>query len=199
GVIREHMNPGAIFTYNTTSSNDVQKTAATVFPYAIRDDNFMIVSNRPILIDAAAWRRTLEAYRVEGHPVLDLHDPADRARLEELVSWVGRYGPGTEPAFAHALETRDSILARTSVSLSRCQAVLYDEKPARPPLRVQPLSTATPSASSTRSSRTRPVLPPQRDQPSVARLSDAERLGAAPSPRRRPLPIGLARPHLLGS
>jgi spermidine synthase len=115
GVIREHMNPGAIFTYNTTSSNDVQKTAATVFPYAIRDDNFMIVSNRPILIDAAAWRRTLEAYRVEGHPVLDLHDPADRARLEELVSWVGRYGPGTEPAFAHALETRDSILARTSV------------------------------------------------------------------------------------
>jgi hypothetical protein len=110
------MSPGAIFTYNTTSSNDVQKTGATVFPYAIRDDNFMIVSNRPIHIDAAAWRHTLETYRVERRPVLDLEDPRDRARLEELVGWIGRYGPGTEPAFRHGLETRHSILARTLAS-----------------------------------------------------------------------------------
>jgi spermidine synthase len=116
GMIRDHMNPGAIFTYNTTFSNDVQKTGAAAFPYALRDDNFMIVSNRPIRIDAAAWRHTLESYRVEGHPVLDTRDPADRARLEELVHWVGNYGPGTEPAFAHGLETRDSILARTAAN-----------------------------------------------------------------------------------
>lgn len=113
-MIRDHMNPGAIYTYNTTSSNDVQKTGATVFPYAIRDDNFMIVSNRPIHVDAEAWRHMLQSYRVEGHPVLDLGNPAHRARLEELVRWIGNYGPGTLSAFEHGLETRDSILARTA-------------------------------------------------------------------------------------
>ncbi|HEX6840176.1 MAG TPA: hypothetical protein VF113_01560 [Stellaceae bacterium] len=116
GMIRDHMNPGAIFTYNTTSSNGVQKTGATVFPYAIRDDNCMIVSNRPIRVDAAAWRHALETYRIDGRPVLDLGDPAARARLEELVSWVGKYGPANRPAFSHALETRDSILARTTAN-----------------------------------------------------------------------------------
>ncbi len=107
-TIRAHMNPGAIMTYNTTSSNDAQKTGATVFRHALRTDNFLVVSDSPLRVDLDAWRGLLQSYRIDGRPVFDLARPRDREKFDSLVLWASRFGPEA------GLETGDSILARTA-------------------------------------------------------------------------------------
>ena len=51
-IIKRHMLPNAVMAFNTTSSPDALKTAATVFPYAFRYDNFAIAADFD-------WRKNL--------------------------------------------------------------------------------------------------------------------------------------------
>ena len=46
--VRQHMNPGAVLTTNTTGSFDVLATMGAVFPYAYRYANFGYASDRPL-------------------------------------------------------------------------------------------------------------------------------------------------------
>jgi predicted membrane-bound spermidine synthase len=46
--VRQHMNPGAVLTTNTTGSFDVLATMGVVFPYAYRYANFGYASDRPL-------------------------------------------------------------------------------------------------------------------------------------------------------
>src|SRR6185295_170187 len=46
-TVREHLNPGGVHYFNTTSSPEAQRTAATVFPYAMRIINFIAASDSP--------------------------------------------------------------------------------------------------------------------------------------------------------
>ena len=49
--VRQHMNPGAVLTTNTTGSFDVLATMAAVFPYAYRYANFGYASDRELQPD----------------------------------------------------------------------------------------------------------------------------------------------------
>lgn len=110
-LLREHLNPGGVAYYNTTGSGRVQLTGATVFPYALRISNFLAVSDAPIVFDRARLRPILWAYRINGKPVFDPANPADRAQLNTLVSmpFVPRYDASE---LSYTLESRADLLAQ---------------------------------------------------------------------------------------
>jgi spermidine synthase len=114
-IIRAHLAPGGFFFFNTTSSADVQKTAASFFPHAMRVYNFMAVSDAPLSFDKALWKKTLEDTRVDGEPAVDRSDDDGQKLMAELLEW-----PDTIDAAPRddGLETRESLLARTQGALT---------------------------------------------------------------------------------
>jgi spermidine synthase len=111
-LARQMLKPGGILYYNSTFSRDAQRTGASHFPYAYRFGPFMAVSDSPIPIDAGRWRMMLENYRLEGVPILNLGQPADRAVLDEILHWPDTL-PG-ETYESEGMETRENILRRTA-------------------------------------------------------------------------------------
>jgi spermidine synthase len=112
-LIKNHLNPGGIFFYNTTSSLRAQRTGCIDFADGARFTNHMVVSQMPIQWDFARWRRTLAAYKIDGRPVLDLTRTEDRAKLDGLMSWQTGVAAGTEQT---PIEPCSSILARSAGS-----------------------------------------------------------------------------------
>ncbi|MBC7017922.1 hypothetical protein, partial [Salmonella enterica] len=70
-LARAHLAPGGLFYFNSTSSDAVQKTAATVFPAAMRVYNFMAVSDSPVVFDKSRWEKTLASFSINGEPAID--------------------------------------------------------------------------------------------------------------------------------
>jgi spermidine synthase len=112
-LVKLHLRPGGIFFYNTTSSDRVQRTACLAFPFGARFTNHMVVSASPIVWDFERWRRTLEAYRIDGQPVLDLDRSEDRAALDRLISFQTSMRPDATPYAQKPIEPCTEILART--------------------------------------------------------------------------------------
>jgi len=106
-LMRDHMNPGGIAYYNTTWSGEALATGASAFPYALRVLGFLAVSDSPFTLDKDRWRTALANYRIDGHPVLDLANPQQRARLEEVLHLADELDLPNG-----GLESRDSLLAR---------------------------------------------------------------------------------------
>jgi SAM-dependent methyltransferase len=107
GLMRAHLNHGGIAYYNTTYSGDALATGATAFPYALRINSFLAVSNSPITLDKSLWRTALTHYQIDGRPVFDLGKPNQRARLEEVLHLADTLDlPGSQ------LESRASMLQR---------------------------------------------------------------------------------------
>ncbi|MEO7189935.1 MAG: fused MFS/spermidine synthase [Vicinamibacterales bacterium] len=102
-LVRQHLRPGGVYYFNTTSEPRVQRTAATAFPFAWRLYNMMAVSDGPIQPDLTTFRRQLGEYRLYGAPSLDLSRASDRDLQELLVTDA-----------AGDLEPRDRILSRTN-------------------------------------------------------------------------------------
>src|SRR6185369_17836896 len=71
-LVRSHLRPGGILYFNTTSSDDVKKTAATVFPYAMRVYNCIAVSDSPFTFDKERWRHTLTEMKIDGKPIIEV-------------------------------------------------------------------------------------------------------------------------------
>jgi len=67
-LIRQHLNPGGIYYFNTTESDETMATALTVFPYGMRIINFLAVSDSPIALDRSAWLESLRIFRIDGQP-----------------------------------------------------------------------------------------------------------------------------------
>jgi spermidine synthase len=84
-LMRAHLNPGGVAYYNTTWSDDVLATGASVFPYALRISSFLAVSDSPLKLDKNRWRAALTSYRIDGKPVFDLVDPSQQTRLDEVL------------------------------------------------------------------------------------------------------------------
>ena len=103
-LARQHLNKGGVLFYNTTSSTASQKTGATVFPYAWRFQNMLIVGDSPIEIDRDRWRQKLLQWKIDGQKVIDIDCHADD--LEVIVGQEMWRGVTT-------WEDRDSILLRT--------------------------------------------------------------------------------------
>ena len=85
-LVRAHLKPGGVFFYNTTGSQDVQITGATVFPYGLRVDAFLVLSDSPIEVNPERWRSILMAYKIDGKLVFDLERPGDLERLNDLLA-----------------------------------------------------------------------------------------------------------------
>jgi hypothetical protein len=73
----------------------------------------MVVSDAPIAWDFRHWRRTLEAYRIDGQPVFDKSRKLDRAKLDELAAWQTSLAPGSH-SDRRPIEPCPDILARTA-------------------------------------------------------------------------------------
>jgi spermidine synthase len=110
-LARAHMNKGGILYYNSTSSDDVKKTAATVFPYSLRVWNFVAVSDDPFSWDKQRWMTLLRTMKIDGQAVANVYpdDEDDRrwwADQEAFPDTVN--GPPDD----EGLEAGPSMLAR---------------------------------------------------------------------------------------
>jgi hypothetical protein len=85
GLLREHLNSGGIAYYNSTWSKDVLATGAAAFPYALRVNSFIAVSDSPFNLDKNLWRGALANYRIDGRQVFDLTIPLQRTRLGAVL------------------------------------------------------------------------------------------------------------------
>jgi predicted membrane-bound spermidine synthase len=112
-LIKRHLRPEGIFFYNTTNSGRVQRTGCLAFPYGARFTNHMVVSASPIVWDFERWRRTLEAYRIDGQPVLDLDRSEDRAALDQLIAFEASMRAEAIPSAQKPIEPCTQILVRT--------------------------------------------------------------------------------------
>jgi spermidine synthase len=112
-LIKRHLRPGGVFFYNTTSSGRVQRTGCLAFPHGARFTNHMVVSESPIVWDFERWRRTLEAYRIDGQPVLELDRSEDRAALDQLISFQESMRAEAIPSAQKPIEPCTQILVRT--------------------------------------------------------------------------------------
>jgi len=114
-IIRTHLAPGGFFYFNTTSSADVQKTAASFFPHALRVYNFMAVSDSPLTLDKARWKKVLEDNRIDGEPACDRPDEEGQKLMTELLV---RADTIHAAPIDSGLEARASVLARTQAALT---------------------------------------------------------------------------------
>jgi spermidine synthase len=112
-LARAHLRPAGLFFFNTTSSDDVQKTAVTVFPYAMRVYNFMAVSDAPLVFDKARWEATLASFSFDGVPAIDRSTEDGQRFFEDLLKY-----PDTIllPPESEGLESRESVLSRTQAA-----------------------------------------------------------------------------------
>jgi spermidine synthase len=107
-----HLNAGGIIMYNTTGSLRVQRTGCAGFRSGIREINMLVVAPGALQLDPRRLRESLEAYRIDGHPVFDLAQPAGRERLDQIMSSLL---PPSAGAHAEAMmEDCSGILARSS-------------------------------------------------------------------------------------
>jgi spermidine synthase len=84
-LIRRHLKPGGVFFYNLTGSREGQLTGVTVFPYAMMIGSCLAVSDSAFQLDIERWKRVMAAYRLDGAPLVDLHNPAHRERFNEVI------------------------------------------------------------------------------------------------------------------
>jgi predicted membrane-bound spermidine synthase len=85
-LVKDHLNPGGLYFYNTTNSDRVQRTGCMAFPFGARFTNHLVLSSAPLTLDFDRWRRNLEAYRIDGRLVFDLDAPQDRDTMQRLMS-----------------------------------------------------------------------------------------------------------------
>jgi spermidine synthase len=100
-LVRSRLNEGGVYYYNTTGSDRVLKTGATVFRHALRVMHFLAVSDSPLRLDPGRLKEALLRYPRGSGTVLDRDRPADRKLSAELVEQL-----------TLQLETRDLLLAR---------------------------------------------------------------------------------------
>ncbi len=84
-LAKAHLNSGGMLFYNTTFSPEALATGIAEFPYALRISSFLAVSDRPLKLDKDRWRAALSSYRIDGQPVFDLSDPAQKAAMENVL------------------------------------------------------------------------------------------------------------------
>jgi spermidine synthase len=113
-MLKAHLNPGGIVFYNTTDSARVQRTGCMVFEHGARFTNHMVLSSSPIDWDFARWRRSLETYRIDGRPMIDLSNPVHVMGIERLMALESQVHPGATPSAADWIEPCEHVLSRTA-------------------------------------------------------------------------------------
>jgi hypothetical protein len=89
-LVRKHLAPDGVFFYNTTSHPEALLTAVSVYPYAVKIDSCVAVSDQPFRLDIDRWEKIMQEYRINGAPVVRPEDPADQKRFLEVKSLYQR-------------------------------------------------------------------------------------------------------------
>jgi spermidine synthase len=108
-MIRQHLNPGGVFYYNTTTSDDVIATGLHVFPYGLRVLNFLAVSDTPLQINMEHWNSVLRQYKIDNELVFD---PARPNTAMALTAYVALALSMKEPPRMMGMESSDSLNQR---------------------------------------------------------------------------------------
>ncbi len=108
-LVHDHLEPGGMFTFNTTGSQDAMKTAFTEFPQGMRDLNFITVSDSTVHLDSARWHDALVSYRINGRAVFDLNTMVARRAFDSLMKLPRSIHERPSP---RGLESRASVLSR---------------------------------------------------------------------------------------
>lgn len=108
-IIRGHLNPGGVYYFNTTGSDDVVATGLSVFPYGLRVLNFLVVSDSPISVDKQRWSTVLGKYSIDGRIVFDPSNSATPGLLEKYVTLADSI---SKPQTEYGMEDSDSMRAR---------------------------------------------------------------------------------------
>ncbi|ABD68535.1 putative spermidine synthase [Rhodoferax ferrireducens T118] len=113
-LVKAHLNPGGILFYNTTDSSRVQRTGCTSFAHGARFTNHLVLSMTPIDWNFARWRRTLEAYRIDGRPMLNPARAEHAQGLARLMALESQTHPDGAHAAGEWIEHCAQVLARTA-------------------------------------------------------------------------------------
>jgi len=110
-MLRQHLLPGGVAFYNTTSSPEVLLTGVTVFPYGLRVGNFLAVSDGPIVVNSDRLEKKLRDYRIDGKLVFDLEVPEASARFHEMIAMTHHFNTD-DSLYRPSMEYADSIRSR---------------------------------------------------------------------------------------
>jgi spermidine synthase len=108
-LARAHLNPGGVYYFNTTESDEAIATALRVFPYGLRVINFVAVSDSPFGIDKGRWMSILRAYQIDGKPVFA---PGDPEASKILTAYMALVDTVKEPPRFMGMEFSDSLRER---------------------------------------------------------------------------------------
>jgi spermidine synthase len=109
-LARANLRRGGILYFNTTSSDDVLKTAFVEFPYGMRFRNFVAVSDSPVHWNSQRFRSVLENYSIDEKKVFDVKREEDRVAFERVAA----VGDQPESASWEGIESRERALPRLS-------------------------------------------------------------------------------------
>jgi spermidine synthase len=113
-LARQHLNPGGVYYFNSTESDETIATALHVFPYGLRVINFVAVSDSPFAIDKNRWMSILRRYQIDGKIVFD---PADPESSKILTGYMALVETVKEPPRFMGMEFSDSLRARLGKSM----------------------------------------------------------------------------------
>ncbi len=108
-IIRPHLNPGGVYYFNTTGSDDVLATGLSVFPYGLRVLNFLAVSDSPLQFSKDRWMSVLSLYKIDNRAVFS---PSSSASQSTLVNYMALADSLNRPGAASQMESSDSLNAR---------------------------------------------------------------------------------------
>jgi spermidine synthase len=107
--IRAHLNPGGVYYFNTTESDDSIATALRVFPHGLRVINCLAVSDSPISVDKERLIEILRRYKIDSKSVFDPLNPAVQDALAAYLALVDTLSARPRPV---GMESSDSLRAR---------------------------------------------------------------------------------------
>jgi spermidine synthase len=112
-ITKPFLAPGGVIYYNATSSPEVHRTAATVFPHSIRYANMVLASMSPITLDLPRWEKVMAQYHIRNAPVLNLWRDVDRLAFAQARERFLNSDPDNADEW-NSVESRPHILIRTS-------------------------------------------------------------------------------------
>jgi spermidine synthase len=108
-LIREHLNPGGVYYFNSTGSLETIATALSVYPYGMRILYFVAVSDSPLAVDKVRWMEVLRGYKIDGRPVFDTANPV---HLRVLEAYMALADTLNHPRRDLGFESGESLRAR---------------------------------------------------------------------------------------
>ena len=113
-LIKQHLNPGGTFFYNTTSSERAMRTGCMAFPHGARLSNHMIASVAPVEFNFKHWLNVLKVFKIDGNKVIDPKKADDKLFIDKLSKTKNVADYNAKNGTLTSIEPCPSILAKTA-------------------------------------------------------------------------------------